>query len=179
MGQLGFYYDYTICIGCKTCQIACKDKNDLKVDKNFRRVFDFEGGTYPKPYIDHVSIGCNHCERPICVKNCPTGAMHKLENGIVNHDRDKCIGCQACVMSCPYGTPQYFEEEQKVSKCDFCIDLLEKGEDPACIASCVMRAIEFGEVDELRNKYGQKTNIRYLPDPSITSPSIVCKQKER
>ncbi|MCD8511912.1 MAG: 4Fe-4S dicluster domain-containing protein [Bacillus sp. (in: Bacteria)] len=179
MGQLGFYYDLTKCIGCKTCQVSCKDKNNLKVGPLFRRVHDFEGGTYPKPYIDHLTISCNHCDRPLCVQACPVGAMHKRDDGVVNYDWRKCIGCQACVRSCIYGAPQFIQEERKTAKCDFCIDLLAIGEDPSCVASCVMRAIEYGEIDDLIAKYGKNDSIRYLPDSSITGPNIIVNQKPR
>lgn len=180
MGQMGFYYNWENCIGCKACQIACKDKNDLEVGVLFRRVYDFEGGKYPNPYIEHISISCNHCKDPKCVQNCPTGAMYKrTEDGLVLHDDSKCIGCRMCVWSCPYGAPQYIEETGKVAKCTGCADLLEKGEEPACVASCVMRAIEFGDIDELRKKYGEKADIEYLPDSSMTHPSITIRMKER
>ncbi|WP_280769693.1 DMSO/selenate family reductase complex B subunit [Salipaludibacillus daqingensis] len=180
MGQLGFYYDLENCIGCKGCQIACKDKNDLGEGVLFRKVYDFEGGSYPNPYIDHVTISCNHCDKPKCVENCPTGAMHKREeDGVVDYDHEKCVGCKMCIWSCPYGGPEYDKEKGKVAKCDFCTDLIDQGEDPACVAACTMRAIEYGDIDELKAKYGNNQSIRYFPDLSLTKPNIVVKQKTR
>jgi len=134
---------------------------------NFRRVYSFEGGKYPKPWIYHLSLGCNHCEHPKCAENCPTGAIYKREeDGLVVQDHEKCIGCRMCVWSCPYEGPQYIEEEGKVGKCDGCADLV------ACVDACLMRAIEFGDIEELRAKYGDHTNLKVLADFKITDPSI-------
>lgn len=176
MAQKGFYINTTLCTGCKACQVACKDKNDLNVGTLFRRIYSFEGGKFPNPWVYNLSLSCNHCEKPKCVENCPTGAMFKREkDGIVLHLTEKCIGCRYCQWSCPYGAPQYIEELGKVSKCNMCADLVDKGEEPACVTSCVMRAIEFGNIEELRKKYGNNANIKGLPDSSITNPSIVIK----
>ncbi|PLR84867.1 DMSO/selenate family reductase complex B subunit [Bacillus sp. V33-4] len=174
MAQMGFYINMAICIGCKTCVVACKDKNDLEVGRNYRRVYDFEEGEYPNPAISHLSISCNHCEEPKCVEGCPTGAMYKrAEDGVVLVDHDKCVGCKYCQWNCPYSGPQYNEELGKMTKCDTCIDLREKGEEPACVTSCPMRAIEFGPIEELRKKYGDVNEVKGMPSASITKPNIV------
>lgn len=174
MGQKGFYYDMTICTGCKTCQIACKDKNNLKVGPIFRKVYHFEGGKYPKPWSYPLSISCNHCDHPKCVENCPTGALSKRQkDGIVTHDKEKCIGCRLCTWSCPYGAPQYLEEEGKAGKCDMCADLLDKGEEAICVSACLMRALHIGEIEELRQKYGKVADVNGLPDSGITQPNLV------
>lgn len=179
MAQLGFYYDQTTCIGCKGCQIACKDQNNLDVGVLFRRVYDVETGKYPNPRRLHLSLSCNHCAEPKCVANCPTGALYKREeDGIVAHDRDKCIGCRLCTWSCPYGAPQYNEETGKVGKCDLCVKLLEKGEKPACVSSCVMRCLDYGEIDELRQKYGDNADAMTMPSSNTTKPNIVITPKK-
>ena len=172
MGQKGFYINMAQCVGCRTCQIACKDKNNLDVGFLFRRVINFEGGKFPKPWAYNLSLGCNHCAQPKCVKNCPTGAMYKRVDGIVMHDDSKCVGCKLCVWSCPYGEPQYIPAKGKVEKCTLCYDLIDKGENPACVDACIMRALEVGEIDELRKKYGNTADINGLPDSGITNPSI-------
>lgn len=180
MAQLGFHYDMSACIGCRVCQIACKDKNNNKVGVNYRRVSDMESGVYPNPRIDHLSLGCNHCVEPKCIQNCPTGALYKRgEDGIVLHDKEKCIGCKLCTWSCPYGAPQYKEEEGKVGKCNLCIDLLEKGEEPACVSACVMRALHVGEIEELRKTYGNTADVKGLPSSEITHPSISITTKKK
>ncbi|BAS26236.1 DMSO/selenate family reductase complex B subunit [Limnochorda pilosa] len=177
MGQLGFYVDMTACIGCRTCQVACKDKNNLDVGALYRRVYTFEGGTYPRPWVYHLSMGCNHCEEPRCVENCPTGALTKRPDGLVVLDKDACIGCRYCVWSCPYGAPQYIEAEGRVGKCDGCADLVDQGLNPACVDACPMRAIEFGDVDELRRKHGGTDRVKGMPDPALTHPAVTVKPK--
>lgn len=179
MTQLGFYFDMTACGGCKTCQIACNDKNDLKTGELFREVKGFESGKFPNPKMYYLSLSCNHCQDPKCVKGCPTQALHKLENGIVDHDKNKCIGCRFCTWNCPYGAPQFREEIGKVGKCDLCKDLIANGENPACVDACPMRAIHWGELEDLKAKYGSESvsELPILPLSSVTSPSLLIKAK--
>lgn len=179
MSQYGFYFDMTKCVGCRTCQIACKDKNRLDVGTLFRNVRTFETGVYPQPGIYHLSATCNHCADPKCVEGCPTQAMHKLDNGIVAHDPDKCIGCRYCTWNCPYEVPQYVKELGIVRKCDMCMDLVAKGQNPACVDACMMRCIEFGDLEELKAKHGAESvrELPILPPASITNPSTLIKPR--
>ncbi|MBI2407831.1 MAG: 4Fe-4S ferredoxin, partial [Gemmatimonadetes bacterium] len=104
MTPIGFAFDASACSGCKACQAACKDKNQLPVGVLWRRVYEVTGGGWTRAgetwtsdvFAYHLSIACNHCERPICVEVCPTGAMHRRYDGIVAIDREKCVGCQYC-----------------------------------------------------------------------------------
>lgn len=182
--QMGFYLDSTLCTGCKTCMIACKDKNDLKKGVNWRRVTEYTGGDWMKVgdayqqniFSYNLSISCNHCEEPICVENCPTTAMHKDEKtGIVSVNRNKCVGCRYCEWACPYGAPQYNSDLGIMTKCDLCFDYLEKGETPACVAACPNRALHYGEISQLRKKFGKISGVAPLPDPALTSPCLVLK----
>lgn len=173
MAQKGFYYDQPRCIGCKVCQDACKDIKNPKLGPHYRRVYEMESGHYPEPRKVYFSISCNHCDNPKCVQNCPTGALRKrLEDGIVTQDYDKCIGCRICTWSCPYGAPQYDAKEGKTGKCDGCSDLLEKGENPACVDACVMRCLHFGDIEELRQIYGKNSDVISLPNSGTTKPNI-------
>jgi anaerobic dimethyl sulfoxide reductase subunit B (iron-sulfur subunit) len=181
--QIAFYVDMTLCTGCKTCMIACKDKNDLDVGVNWRRVVEYTGGEWLKEgnawrqdiFSCYFSISCNHCNTPICVESCPTTALRKDENGIVSLDRDKCIGCRYCEWSCPYGAPQYDEKNKLMTKCDFCSDYLEEGRDPACVAACPTRALHFGEFEELQEKLSSRVSLAPLPRYELTDPALIIK----
>jgi anaerobic dimethyl sulfoxide reductase subunit B (iron-sulfur subunit) len=181
--QLGFYLDQGDCTGCKACQIACKDKNDLPVGISWRRVAEYSGGGWsqdkslgtfkPNVFTYYTSVACNHCEDPICIRVCPTQAMSKGKNGIVAVDASACIGCRYCEWACPYGAPQFNADKGVMSKCDFCQDFLAEGREPACVAACPSRVLDFGEIDDLRKKHGDTADIEPLPDSSITRPNLV------
>ena len=183
MTQLGFYVDTAKCTGCKTCQLSCKDENNLKVGVNWRRVYEYGGGnwiqnqdgTYNQDvFAYYTSISCNHCAKPACAKACPTGAMHKRDqDGLVVVNADVCVGCRYCEMACPYGAPQFDAEKKVMTKCDGCFD--REGKQPICVESCPLRALDFGPIEELRAKYGTEADIAPLPDPSLTEPSLVLK----
>jgi anaerobic dimethyl sulfoxide reductase subunit B (iron-sulfur subunit) len=178
MGKQGFFFDMTACIGCRTCQIACKDKNDLKVGIIFRQARTFETGAYPNPGVYHYSGTCNHCANPKCVEGCPTGAMHVDTDGTVQHDKAKCIGCRYCTWACPYGVPKFIKEIGKVSKCDACKEQRDKGENPVCVDACPMRALEWGDTEELKMKHGDTVkDLPILANSAITNPSVVIKPK--
>ena len=184
MAQYGFYFDQTACIGCHTCQIACKDKNRLDIGYLFRNVRTYEVGEFPNPAIYHVAESCNHCTNPACVAACPTKRTVKdPETGIVYHDPNMmCAGesCLRCVTACPYGHPVYVAEEQKVRKCDMCMDLIAEGKEPACVASCMTRCLKFGPIDELKAKYGEGvvTALPCFPDGG-TQPNFLIKPHAR
>jgi anaerobic dimethyl sulfoxide reductase subunit B (iron-sulfur subunit) len=183
VAQLGFYINQSLCSGCKACTVSCKDKNDSDVGINFRRVYTFEDGSYmqkpAKGLVQNIqafyfSISCNHCTNPRCVPACPTGAVKKdTDNGVVTIDQDICAGARLCIKACPYGSPQYNPKTFKSNKCNLCIDLQQKGEDPVCVATCPMRAIEVGPIQDLRKKYGNISQIKGMPSSSITNPNLV------
>lgn len=184
--QYGFMIDTARCTGCKTCQLSCKDYKDLPVDVNFRRVYEYVGGEWlpegegknqvwrQEVFAYYTSIACNHCADPACVKVCPSGAMHKRDdNGLVIVNEDVCIGCKSCAMACPYGAPQFNAKKGHMTKCDGCQDRLAQGLKPVCVASCPLRALDFGPIEELRAKYGELAAIAPLPAANYTTPSLV------
>ena len=106
--------------------------------------------------------------------NCPTGAMYKDDDGTVQHDDEACIGCQTCVNSCPYGAPQFIEEDKIVQKCDTCRALREAGHEPVCVEACPMRAIEFSEMDDLRATHPDAVSELPCTEPAATTtPNIL------
>jgi anaerobic dimethyl sulfoxide reductase subunit B (iron-sulfur subunit) len=184
MGQLGFYIDMRRCSGCRCCQVACKDVKDLEVGVFFRKVIDYEGGTFPDVWAASLSLACNHCEDPRCVAVCPGAAISKdEESGLVVQDLKMCIVCERCVRHCPYGEPKYVPNLMLVGKCDGCIAFVSEGELPACVAACSTRCLKFGELDELRQTYGEvggislTSDLPVLPDSSETIPSLLITAK--
>ena len=179
--SVGFYLDQARCTGCRACQVACKDKNRLEVGVLYREAQTYSVGTFPNVKAYSCSFSCNHCEEPVCQHNCPTGAIYTAADGTVIQDQSKCIGCRMCVMSCPYGHPQYFPEEGVAGKCDGCYGIREAGGQPACVAGCPNRALDFGDVDELRAKYGSDLDngtISVLPPRELTNPNLLIKAKD-
>ena len=161
--RYGMVIDLQRCMGCQTCSTSCKLSNNLPDDNWWTRVLtvggefiDTASGTYPNVHMQHLPMGCQHCENPACVKVCPVGATYKdSETGIVRQDYDKCIGCRMCMSACPYtgvrsfnwDEPKYaigfpvgdpdvpLHQKHTVEKCTFCNNLLAKGEEPKCIVS--------------------------------------------
>ncbi len=187
--QLAFYFDQTKCTGCKACAIACKDKHDLPVGVLWRRVAEYSGGLWlvderagtvtQDVFSYYTSYSCNHCDDPICANVCPSTAMRKGDNGIVKVDASLCIGCKYCAMACPYSAPQFNEAKGVMTKCDFCSDRLAAGQTPACVAACPSRALDFGEVADLRAKHGANASIEPLPSASVTRPNLVINPHRR
>lgn len=140
--QYRFHFDATKCVGCRCCEVACNEQNNNPADVKWRRVGEMEGGTFPDTLLLIHSMSCNHCLEPACLVGCPTESYIKLDNGIVFHDDDACIGCQYCTWNCPYGAPVYHAERGIVTKCHMCHERLEVGQSPACVQACPAGAIE-------------------------------------
>lgn len=176
--SLGFFVDLQRCIGCRTCQVACKDRRNLQTaGPRPRRVDSFECGAYPDVDLFHLVLSCNHCERPACVAGCPTAALHKAGDGTVQYDADRCVVCRNCMTVCPYGAPQHDEEANLIAKCDACKALRDDGRNPVCVDACPMRAIEFGDVDELRVAHGDGlvSELPVLPSADMTRPNLLLR----
>ena len=181
--QLAFYMDVSTCMGCKTCQVACKDKHNLPVGVLWRRIIEYAGGSWVSKdeimvpdnlYAYYIPVSCNHCEKPACVEACPTGAIYKRdEDGLVLVRYSECTNCRTCEDACPYHVPQFHPNLECMTKCTLCDDLLSKGEKPVCVEACPVRALDLGELDDLREKYGKVCSIEPLPVSHITLPSLV------
>lgn len=179
--QYAFYFDSTRCTGCRTCEMACNDYNDLTDSISYRKVYDVEGGGFEvaedgtcttTSYVYHVSLGCQHCNDPACTQVCPTGAMHKdPETGLVSVDSAKCIGCGYCHMACPYNVPTVDRSKGHSVKCDGCASRVAEGKNPICVDACPLRALEFGPLEDISGM-GEQAAIAPLPEPHFTGPNL-------
>lgn len=173
MKQAGFFMDMQACYGCQTCEVACKAQNKLPKGVRWRRV-RFSDTEVPATRTT-LSMSCNHCAEPQCLKNCPVGAYTKRADGLVIQDHSRCIGCRMCAMACPYGAPQYDPEEGKVSKCDGCAKRVDAGQQPRCVESCPGMALAFGELADLQKTHPGVSELPKSVPASMTKPSVVIK----
>jgi formate dehydrogenase iron-sulfur subunit len=172
MGQMGFFTDTTLCIGCKACEVACKQWNQLPADgykltghsydntlalsaTTWRHVAFIEqprpaNGTGKTVNWLMMSDVCKHCANPGCLEACPTGALIRNEFGDVYLQPDICNGCGYCVPSCPFGVVARNDDDGRAFKCTLCYDRQKDGIEPACAKACPTDSITFGDLDELR-----------------------------
>lgn len=176
--QHGFFFTADNCIGCHACEAACSEKNENPAHLAFRSVGYVEGGSYPDYKRMNISMACNHCDDPVCLKGCPTRAYTKhVEYGAVLQDPETCFGCGYCTWVCPYNAPQLDPVKGQVSKCNMCVDRLEVGLKPACVSACVGNALDFGVIENIPNNREQaRVEIPGFPSPDITRPNIRFQQ---
>ncbi|AMK76629.1 MULTISPECIES: DmsC/YnfH family molybdoenzyme membrane anchor subunit [Methylomonas] len=176
--QHGFFFTADNCIGCHACESACSEKNDNPAHIAFRSVGYVEGGTYPDYQRINISMACNHCDDPVCLKGCPTRAYTKFaEYGAVLQDPEICFGCGYCTWVCPYNAPQLDPVKGQVSKCNMCVDRLEVGLKPSCVSACLGKALDFGVIENIpENRVQAKTEIPGFPTVDITHPNIRFQQ---
>jgi formate dehydrogenase iron-sulfur subunit len=166
---VGFLTDTTLCIGCKACEVACKQWNELPDDgfvltghsydnttalgaSTWRHVLFAEQGNAHGISWQMMSDVCKHCERAGCLEACPTGAITRTEHGAVYIQPDVCNGCGYCVPACPFGVVARSEDDGRAHKCTLCSDRLAGGLEPACAKACPTDSIEFGPIERLREK---------------------------
>ena len=165
--RVGFFTDTSVCIGCKACEVACKEWNGVPEDG-----LDFTGHSYDNTgalgadtwrhvaFIEQERNGsmrwlmssdvCKHCTSAACLDVCPTGALFRTEFGTVVVQPDVCNGCGYCVPACPFGVIERREEDGRAFKCTLCYDRLKVGEQPACAKACPTESIQYGELIDLR-----------------------------
>ncbi|MBV8353110.1 MAG: dimethyl sulfoxide reductase anchor subunit [Verrucomicrobia bacterium] len=172
--QYAFAVNLDACTGCKACVTACHNLNGLDAEETWRDVGVLFGGTVAEPVQQTVTTACHHCVDPACMNGCPVNAYHKDSlTGIVRHLDDQCIGCQYCILKCPYDVPKYSKKRGIVRKCDMCSSRLAASEAPACVQACPNEAISITIVNkELITKERRNTNfLPGAPDSSYTLPT--------
>jgi formate dehydrogenase iron-sulfur subunit len=183
-GSKGFFTDTTVCIGCKACEVACKQWNQLPDDgftftgMSFDNTVELGASTWrhvsfierPVPLPEQTTGGgdfswlmmsdvCKHCQRPACMEVCPTGAIVRTEFDTVYVQPDICNGRGYCITACPFGVIDRREEDGRAWKCTLCYDRLKDGHEPACAKACPTDSIQFGDLDELRVKAQARVEI--------------------
>jgi formate dehydrogenase iron-sulfur subunit len=172
--RMGFFTDTSVCIGCKACEVACKEWNSVPEDgialtgMSYDNSVGLSADTWRhvafieqrKPVADGndqfrwlmASDVCKHCTHAACLDVCPTGALFRTEFGTVVVQEDICNGCGYCVPACPYGVIDRREDDGRAWKCTLCYDRLGAGMEPACAKACPTESIQFGPLDELRDR---------------------------
>jgi len=175
MARYGMVIDTLKCVGCQDCVIACEAENN--VPEGFCRdwITTEAKGKFPTIQLEIRTERCNHCTDAPCVSACPTGASHYHDiGGVVLVTKNECIGCKACIASCPYDA-RYVHPEGYVDKCTFCIHRVEKGQDPACVSVCPTYCMTFGDFDDPTSEVNKLLNSRryhsLLPEAG-TKPHI-------
>ena len=162
------------CVGCSDCVVVCQTENNVRMGYCRNWVIETVSGTYPELEIELRSERCNHCAEAPCVSSCPTGASQYGVGGIVFVEHDECIGCGACVESCPYDA-RYTHPDGYIDKCTFCMHRVEKGEQPACVAVCPTHCMYFGDLDDPNSEISKMVATRKhktLAPEAGTDPKI-------
>ena len=199
MARLGMVIDLKRCIGCNSCTLACKQENGTPAGIHYARVVTREVGIYPQTKRTFLPLLCNHCADAPCARACPTGATYIRTDGIVMVDREKCIGCRACAVACPYMNRHFIEqgflekgynddaknpyeelkftafEEGTMTKCTLCAHRVDQGLEPACVITCPTEARIFGDLEDdagkLKKLIRERNGWSLLPECN-TKPSV-------
>jgi len=197
--RMGFFTDTSVCIGCKACEVACKEWNQVPEDglQWLGRSHDNSGGLGADTWRhvafieQRVPVGrhepnfqrdgegfrwlmssdvCKHCTHAACLDACPTGAIFRTEFGTVVVQADVCNGCGYCVPACPYGVLDKREDDGRIFKCTLCYDRLGVGQEPACAKACPTDSIQFGELEELRERAAGR--VEQLHEAGVTEARL-------
>ena len=166
--------DTNLCVGCADCVVACQTENNVPEGYCRDWIVENVDGTYPLLDLEIRSERCNHCEDTPCVRTCPTGASHVIEGGIVKVTHEECIGCGACIESCPYDA-RYFHPDGYVDKCTFCDHRVAAGDTTACVSVCPTHALTFGDLHDSESDISKLLATRkykVLAEEAGTKPQL-------
>ena len=174
MTRLGFLLDSDSCIGCHACTIACKSEHDVPLGVNRTWVKYIETGKFPDASRHFSVMRCNQCEDAPCMTICPTNALFRADNGVVDFQDDNCIGCKSCMNACPYDALFINPETNTAQKCNFCNHRIEVGLEPSCVVVCPTEAIKIVDFD---NPSDPVAKIIGREDVAVRSPEQNTKPK--
>lgn len=165
--QLGFLIDLNKCVGCRGCEIACinEHQSDQLQHRRVIRISKDNRG------LGFLSLACNHCINPECIRVCKRKCFHKRRDGIVLHQAQSCISCQSCIGACPFQAPKANPRTQKASKCNFCVNRIDKGLAPVCVDACIVGALQIVDLSEPL-PFGAQEMLPYFPIIQFTRPSV-------
>jgi Fe-S-cluster-containing dehydrogenase component/formate-dependent nitrite reductase membrane component NrfD len=150
----GFVIDNRRCIGCHACTVACKAEHDTPIGVNRTWVKYVEKGVFPEVRRTFTVHRCNHCADAPCVEICPVRSLYVRADGIVDFDRERCIGCKACMQACPYDALHIDPNTRTSTKCNYCAHRVDRGLEPACVIVCPVHAIISGDLDDPHSEIG-------------------------
>ena len=175
MVNYGFVIDNRTCIGCHACTVACKSEHDVPIGVNRTHVKYIEKGTYPDSTREFSVHRCNHCEDAPCTTICPTYALFTRDDGIVDFDNDRCIGCKSCMQACPYDALYIDPNEGTAAKCNYCAHRVENSYEPACVIVCPTESIISGDLDDPNSAISQSVanhDVKVRKPEAGTKPNV-------
>ena len=175
MVNYGFVIDNRTCIGCHACTVACKSEHDVPIGVNRTHVKYIETGTYPESDREFSVHRCNHCEDSPCTTICPTTALFNREDGIVDFDDERCIGCKSCMQACPYDALYINPNTGTAAKCNYCAHRIEHSYEPACVIVCPTESIISGDLDDPESKISmriKKHEVKVRKPEAGTKPNL-------
>ena len=170
MSELGFFIDYSRCIGCQACVLACEE-----CDTHRGRSMIHLETIQRRDTVQTAPQVCMHCEDPICAQVCPADAIKQTPDGVVQSSlKPRCIGCSNCVLACPFGVPKYYGDIDQMMKCDMCYDRTSVGKRPMCATVCPSQALAFTTLEEIeRTRDGVATNVWRFGDETVRTKVFV------
>lgn len=162
--------DLERCTGCHACSVACKAEHEVPLGRFRTKVYYYDEGTFPDVRRFFLPVVCMHCAEAPCLKACPTGSIHRGEDGIVRINAETCNGNGRCEEACPYGAIYVDPLRHTADKCDFCSNRLHAGMEPACVETCPSAALVFGDLNDAESRI-TKFKTQYAAELDVLKPA--------